>query len=105
MELSTAPDQALLTEAIERPNKMKLNLSVPQIACLFLMLREMQVIQAADVNTELAKFIKANFSSKNSPDISLNTLGDQLSNVDAVAINHWLDSIKEIRLALTNLKK
>ncbi len=103
-ELPSSPEQKLLEEAMERPDKLLLNLSVPQIACLFLVFREMGIINE-NVNTELAKFIKATFSSKNSADISLNTMGDQLSNVDSTAVTHWLDSVKDFRLALTTLRK
>ena len=49
--------------------KMVVDLSVPQLVALFSMLREMGIINEP-VNTELARFIRANFSTKGSTDIS-----------------------------------
>ncbi|HQW96446.1 MAG TPA: hypothetical protein PLU58_11620 [Saprospiraceae bacterium] len=102
--LPTSPEEELLSSIIEKPNKLLLDLSVPQIACLFMAFREMGIIKET-VNTELSKFISANFSSKKSKDISTKTLGDQFSNLDNKAIEDWLDFVKDFRLALLNLKK
>lgn len=84
-------------------NKLALNLSVPQVVCLFMALREMGIINEP-VNTELARFIRANFTTKLSPDISEKAMANQFSSIDSKAIEFWLDSVKQLRIALVNLK-
>lgn len=88
---------------IEPVRKMELNLSVPQVACLFLILRGLKVINEP-LNTELARFIKANFSTKGAADISERTLSAQLGSIDTLAIDHWLEELKKIRIILANMK-
>ncbi len=83
--------------------KLVMDLSVPQLVALFSMFREMKIINEP-VNTELARFIKANFSTKGSTDISEKTLVNLLSSLDNAGIDHWLDELKKMRIALTNLK-
>lgn len=97
------PEQKLIEPIAESTRKLELNLSVPQLVVLFCLLREMNIINEP-VNTELARFIKANFSTKSSVDISEKTLVNQFSSLDGKAINYWLDQLKQMRIGLTNLK-
>ncbi len=98
------PEQKLIDAPQSFGKKMVMDLSVPQLVALFSMFREMKVINEP-VNTELARFIKANFSTKGSVDISEKTLVNLLSSLDVTAIDHWLLEIKNMRIALANLKQ
>lgn len=97
------PNQKLIETPLSPDKKLVVDLSVPELVALFCMLREMNIIKEP-VNTELARFIKANFSTKGSPDISEKTLVNQFSSLDISAIDHWLEQLKQMRIALANLK-
>lgn len=97
------PGQKLIDAPPSPGKKMVVDLSVPQFVALLIMLREMKVINEP-VNTELARFIKANFSTKGATDISEKTLVNLMSSLDNGAIDHWLDQLKIMRITLVNLK-
>lgn len=103
-QIANNPETASLPPPQYQPEKLKLHLSVPQIVALFMGLRARGFIKQ-DVNTQLARFIRANFSSNYSEEISEKSLINQFSDVEVTAIDFWLTELKQLKIELTNLKK
>jgi len=97
------PSQKLIDSPTVPHRKLMMDLSVPQLACLFMLLRSLKIINEP-LNTELARYVSTNFTTKGSADISEKTLGNQFSSLDTKAIDYWLDLLKQMRIELANLK-
>jgi hypothetical protein len=70
--------------------KLKTNLSVPELALLFKMLNELKpTIFEIESDAELHRFISDNFSTKKSPEISVQSLRNEFSKPDPNAKGFW----------------
>lgn len=96
-------DKQFFIENDHTISKIKISISYPQLAALFSAFRELGIISEKG-NTELARQIAVAFSTKGTADINVKKLAEQIAKPDAKALDHWLDQLKEIRIALTNLK-
>lgn len=93
-------------ELVKSNDRMKTNISVPQLALLFKMINDLKPkIFQVDSEAELHRFISANFQTKNSdPDkgISENKLRILFNQPDTKAIEFWE---KHLRTMLAEIKK
>ncbi len=85
----------LTQESPESKIKLKTNLSVPQLAYFFKVLKEENIIIDA-TNADIYEFLAANFSSKKKEDISTNTLKNDFEAPDYVTIEFWRVKFMEL---------
>jgi len=94
--------QKMLMESEKERWKLRLNISVPQIVCLFQALRERGLINN-ESNADLCRFIAANFSSKMAIDIGERSLTNSFGGTEKPAKDFWLEEIKQLRIIFGNL--
>lgn len=85
----------LLEESKEK-KKLKVSLTVSQLAVLFKLLNDTKVIQNSS-NTEICQFISSNFETKASYDISTKNLMNNFSNPDKISASHLSNLLKSMK--------
>ncbi len=93
------------TDLVTERNRLKTNLSVPQLALLFSSLNELKPnIFSVSSEAELHRFISSNFETKKSPSegISTNKLRNLFSSPDPKDADYWITHLHTI---VTNLRK
>jgi len=88
---------SLLAESNEN-KKLKVNLTVPQLAFLFKLLDDTNLIKDTS-NTDICNFISSNFTTKASGDISTKNLMNHFSTPDKVTADYWRDILNKMKTA------
>ena len=78
--------------------KLKMNLSVTQLAYLFKLLYDSNMIENTS-KADLTRFIVANFSTKMSQEISEGSLANKLSVTEKAEANFWADELMKMHKA------